>query len=264
MTRRCFTTTGMGDSVEDILDKEVEPVTRQRSREEVPAHQAFVARRGELQDLDLRDRFTRIYETNLWGSDVSRSGTGSDEDQTFHVRQALPGLLYDRQVRSLLDIPCGDFAWMRHVAMPDIAYIGADIVPAVIAGNQQKYGHIEASEMAASRSFQVLDLTVDRLPEVDLVFCRDCLVHLSYRNIRAAIDNLKSSGSRWLLTTTFPEHRENEDIEDGDWRLLNFELPPFRFPSAAALINEGCSEQDGKYADKSLGLWEIASLPDRF
>jgi SAM-dependent methyltransferase len=236
-------------------------VNKQRSREEVPAHLAFQAKRQELTELDLRDRFARIYETNLWGSEESRSGTGSEGDQTLYVRQALPGLLQERKVRSFLDIPCGDFAWMRHVPMPGVDYIGADIVPVLVDANQSTYGHQDASAMAASRNFRVLDLTSDPLPTVDLVFCRDCLVHLSFAHILAAFANLKRSGSRWLLTTTFPDHDRNEDIEDGDWRLLNFEKAPFLLPPPLDLINEGCSEQDGKYADKSLGLWSIEQLP---
>jgi hypothetical protein len=96
---------------------------------------------------------------------------------------------------------------------------------------------------------------------VDLVLCRDCLVHLSNAHIRDAIENLRASGSTWLLTTTFRAHDQNGDLDDGDWRPLNLERPPFGFPPPVAVVNEGCSEHDGAFADKSLGLWRIADLP---
>ncbi len=231
-----------------------------RDRAEVPAHQAFVARRDELRCLDLQARFTRIYETNLWGSENSRSGTGSVDNQTARIRQALPELVLELGIASILDIPCGDFAWMRHVPLPQVAYTGADIVPHLVAANQQHFSTSSTSG-PGSRRFALLDLTQDALPQADLVFCRDCLVHLSFAHIQQALTNLRNSASQWLLTTTFPAHHFNEDIEDGDWRMLNLERAPFHFPPPQVLLNEGCTEQEGKYADKSLGLWRIADLP---
>jgi hypothetical protein len=224
-------------------------------RPPVPAHERFVQRAAELQHLGLRERFARIYETNLWGSEVSVSGSGSVDEQTAAIRAKLPVLLQELKVRSMLDLPCGDFGWMREVDLSGIAYTGADIVPDLIARHQHAF-------TGPSRRFSVLDLTRDALPTVDLVFCRDCLVHLSFLHVWQAISNLKVSGSRWLLTTTFPANPQNNDIEDGDWRLLNFELAPFSFPPPVAVLNEECTEHDGAFADKSLGLWALADLPD--
>ena len=64
-----------------------------------------------------------------------------------------------------------------------------------------------------------------------------------------------------MLTTTFPGAETNEDIEDGDWRVLNFERPPFSFPSPYVVLNEACTEHGGAFEDKSLGLWRIEELP---
>jgi hypothetical protein len=93
---------------------------------------------------------------------------------------------------------------------------------------------------------------------VDLVLCRDCLVHLSSKDAVAALRNLKRSGSTYLLATTFPEHTDNPDVITGYWRPINLELPPFALPRPMLMINEGCPERGG--ADKSLGLWRIADL----
>jgi hypothetical protein len=43
---------------------------------------------------------------------------------------------------------------------------------------------------------------------------------------------------------------------------LNLQLPPFNFPAPLRLIEENCTEDGGKYADKSLGLWRLSDLPD--
>jgi SAM-dependent methyltransferase len=223
-------------------------------RRDVPAHLRYLERAGEFRGLDLRERFARIFEVNLWGSSESVSGTGSALAQTRALRAQLPVLLHQLQVTTMLDLPCGDCGWMRAVDLGGIAYIGADIVPALVAGNRRAFGN-------ASRRFEVLDLTRDPLPRIDLVLCRDCLVHLSNAHIRDAVENLRASGSTWLLATTFHSHEQNGDLDDGDWRPLNLERPPFGFAPPVAMVNEGCSEHGGAFADKSLGLWRIADLP---
>jgi len=42
--------------------------------------------------------------------------------------------------------------------------------------------------------------------------------------------------------------------------MLNMEKFPFYFGKPIELINEGCTEKEGIYNDKSLGLWEIEKL----
>jgi hypothetical protein len=72
--------------------------------------------------------------------------------------------------------------------------------------------------------------------------------------------NFRRSGARWLLTTTFPGRDINHDTAMGRWRTLNLELPPFGFPPPGELIVERCSERNGLYRDKSLGLWRFTDL----
>jgi hypothetical protein len=97
---------------------------------------------------------------------------------------------------------------------------------------------------------------------VDLILCRDCLVHLPLADAVNAVDNLRRSGSQYLLTTTFVNRDDNRDIPAaGGWRPLNLRRPPFNFPDPLLVLDERCTAGDGKYADKSLGLWLLASLP---
>jgi hypothetical protein len=197
--------------------------------------------------------FGRIYAENYWGSVHSRSGRGSDLAQTEELRRALPPLLAELGARSMLDIPCGDFFWMARCELPVERYVGADIVPELIAALGARFAD-------GRREFRRLDLIRDALPQVDLVFCRDALVHFSDADARRAIRNIKRSGSRFLLTTTFPGRAENPPIETGNWRPLNLERAPFGFPPPLRLIDEKCREGDGAWADKSVGLWRIADL----
>jgi hypothetical protein len=184
----------------------------------------------------------------------SLSGPGSSLSHTGEIRQTLPSLIREIGARSLLDAPCGDFNWMKEVALGVEQYIGIDLLSKVIEQNQRNYAE-------PGRKFMKLDITRDTLPEADLILCRDCLVHFSYKDIKDAIRNFKKTKSRFLLTTTFSDRQTNNDIVTGDWRPLNLQLYPFNFPRALKIINEKCAENRGRYADKSLGLWELSTLP---
>ncbi|MCG5217512.1 class I SAM-dependent methyltransferase [Streptosporangium sp. KLBMP 9127] len=207
-----------------------------------------------LNGLGVAETFAYIHHANLWGSEESTSGVGSELDATATLREQVPALLDRVGARSLLDLPCGDFGWLSTTPLPLDSYVGADIVPDLVERNSEKYS-------GPGRAFTRLDLTADPLPRADVVLCRDCLVHLTYDQIFAAFANLRLSGSRRLLTTTFVDLTANHDIAVGDWRPLNLELPPFGLPEPLEVIIEGCSEEGGAYADKALGLWDVSALP---
>lgn len=210
--------------------------------------------RAAAEPADALTKFRMIYRTNFWSGPASRSGAGSDLEQTAAIRTELPELLRRWSIRSLLDLPCGEGSWMATVDLGPVEYLGADLVPEVVAANRAR---------GDGRSYLELDLTTSPLPAVDLLFCRDCLVHLSTADIRRALANVRRAGIRYLLTTTFSDEPTNLDIVTGDWRPLNLERPPFGFPPPIDRIVERCTEGGGLFADKSLGLWRVAELPDR-
>jgi hypothetical protein len=177
----------------------------------------------------------------------SASGGGSTIQATEKIRKEIPVLFEQLGIRSMVDAPCGDFNWMRKASLPLDMYYGCDIVSELIEKNKNKYGN-------EKRQFLNLDITKDELPTADLILCRDCLVHFSYGNIFAAINNFKKSGSKYLLTTTFPAEQRNKDIITGDWRPINLCKAPFHFPNPKILIDEQWFEGNQK-TDKSMGLW---------
>lgn len=217
-----------------------------------PAHFAALAARGER--LSAVEAFRLAYRGNLWSGPESRSGPGSSLDQTALLRQQIPELCQRLGVATLLDLPCGDLHWMSQTRLSGVNYIGADLLPEVVARNTELHG-------TDGRRFMVLDLTSSPLPEADLLLCRDCLVHLSFDDSRRAFINIRKAPITWLLATTFPAQAANVDIITGDWRPLNLQLPPMTLPPPVEVLLEGCSEQNGLFADKSLGLWRVDSLP---
>ena len=202
--------------------------------------------------MDTEAVFKDICRKNIWNNPETVSGDSSTCAQTGVLRRELQALITEYKIKSMLDIPCGDFNWMQNTGL-GLDYTGADIVDSLVEINSRLYPD-------AGR-FIRLDICRDPLPKADLVFCRDCLVHLSNNRVMAAIENIKKSQARFLLVTTFPELKKNKNIVTGAWRALNFEKPPFNFPTPLHVINEEFSLRGERYQDKSMALWYIKDLP---
>lgn len=199
----------------------------------------------ETEQVSMKDTFTSIYKSNGWSGDESISGTGSSLAQTNVIREEIPKLIKQFNISSVLDIPCGDYWWFKEMGL-DIKYTGADVVPELIIENRRRYPGV---------NFIVADITKDYLPRVDLVLCRDLLGHFSNSDVKLALGNLLMSGSKYLLTTTFPNVTSPIDITTGMWRPIN--MLHFDLPEPLALIDEKLIGTDGKNCGKSLGLWRL-------
>jgi hypothetical protein len=189
------------------------------------------------------DVFSRVYAERGWAVQTSVSGPGSELDRTADLRRRLPALLEELGVRTLLDAGCGDFGWLRVTELPE-QYVGVDVVPELFAALEQ--------DLQRGRTFLRADIT--------RVLCRDVLIHFPDDDIVRAVENLRRTGARWLLTTTFVGRGTNEPIALGDWRTLDLEAPPFDFPPPSRLIPDIPVLDRELYLDKRLGLWEVAAL----
>jgi len=210
---------------------------------------------GNKSKEQLKEKFSDIYENNVFGGELSRSGEGSDFTQTAVIRCELPQIIKDYSVQSFLDAPCGDWYWMRETELGVEQYIGVDIVESMVEKNKEMYA-------SSAHSFLCLNLASDPLPKVDMIFSRDCLVHLNFQDALKIIKNFKNSGAKYLLTTTFNERKKNNELVgvDNFWRPLNMTLAPFNFPNPILFINESCTEDVGGFSDKGLGLWLLSDI----
>jgi hypothetical protein len=230
-------------SVENYAPRVVlAPYMKWRYRQRDPAIQGSAA-----------DRFTRIYETNNWGDTDSRSGPGSNLRAAGRFIDAFPKLLNDHQVRTVIDVPCGDFNWMRRVDLGGRKYIGGDIVKELVEHNQANYA-------SPDRSFVCIDLTKDQLPPGDLLLVRDCFIHLSFDMIHRALKNIRRSPIRSLLATIYPYKRRNWDIETGGFRPINLLRPPFNLPDPLEIIEEDGTEVPDQNYRRHLALWHVGDL----
>tara|TARA_B100000886_G_scaffold331324_1_gene282708 strand:- start:2571 stop:3008 length:438 start_codon:yes stop_codon:yes gene_type:complete len=143
---------------------------------------------------------------------------------------------------------------MKEIDFKGINYIGADIVPDMIKKNIDAF-------TANNINFKILDLTLDGLPHSDLIFCRDCLVHLSYDDIFKVLKNIKQTKSKYLMTTNYLSLDDNRNIPQGSWRSINLCKPSFDFNSPIEHILEKTS-QETDVADKAMSIWEVKSIPN--
>jgi len=207
--------------------------------------------------MSLEESFTTIFKNNTWKGQQSKSGIGSDLKNTKFMRTQLIELINSLNINHMIDAPCGDFHWMKEL-LPQLnikTYLGVDIVKPLIKDNKLKYA------IPNKINFKHMNIVDDILPKTDLIFCRDCLVHLSIANIQRVLNQFKRSKSTYLITTTFTKRTYNDDIADGNWRDVNLTMTPFSFPGFIKLINEGCTEGQGCFPDKSLGLWKLKDIP---
>jgi hypothetical protein len=140
---------------------------------------------------------------------------------------------------------------MKEVQFGDIEYIGGDIVKELVV-------ELNAKHAGPKRKFIQLDLVADPLPEVDMIFVRDCFIHLSNDLVLKALENIRKSNIKYLVTTHFPNMIYNVDIETGQFRAINLTKAPFHLPPATKVINEGFD--DPLLSDNSLGIWNISDL----
>ncbi|MFU8829650.1 MAG: class I SAM-dependent methyltransferase [Phycisphaerales bacterium] len=215
-----------------------------------------------------RSAFTAIYHLDDWNAkdaakdEASVSGPGSTLDATFALRKALPTLITDLNIRSILDAPCGDCRWIRCADLAGVRYTGADIVEPLIEANRDRLSTSDFTGVS-ELDFTCCDLVGDPLPKVDLIMCRDCLVHLKNEDVLRALANFRASGSTWLLTTTFPDAAENPNLKKtGAWRPINLQLPSFNLPVPERVIKEHRESGEPESpkpieSSKSMGLWRL-------
>jgi len=104
-------------------------------------------------------------------------------------REWLPAIVKKYGIHTVADIGAGDLNWMSRMVW-DVEYTAYDLVP---------------------RSTEVIefDLVNQVAPQVDALLCLWVLNHFPVDQCISAIDNIRASGSKYLIMTDRPKwHRE--------------------------------------------------------
>lgn len=164
--------------------------------------------------------FTAAYADGQWHHG---SGSGSSPANTARYRRYLAAYLTGHQVKSVLDIGCGDWQSTRLLNWAGITYTGIDVVPGIVLRNHFRYGWRRNLRFACADV-----LAGPRLPAADLVIVKDLLQHWP----DAAIGQLEEllAGRRALLTYDLRRDRAHADTGPGGYRALDLTRLPFRWP----------------------------------
>ncbi|PJE29731.1 class I SAM-dependent methyltransferase [Pseudooceanicola antarcticus] len=193
----------------------------------------------------------------------SISGPGSGLEAAQPTMKLLDRVLEERQIRSILDLGCGDWNWMRHMGLAErkISYRGWDADPDLIASLTRAYGE------GARIRFEMRDLTSELLPPHDLVIIRDVLFHLPHEMAQRVITRIRNA-SRYMIATSFfcqgqnPSWGDCAPVEIEGWGFYTIDLcaPPFSLtPFLAEALREPLCTIRGK--PRYVCLFDFGSKP---
>jgi SAM-dependent methyltransferase len=184
--------------------------------------------------------FDEIYRSNAWEGVESLSGPGSGSDATRALIPQLLALIERLEVKSVLDVGCGDGYWT-----PDLpGYIGVDVSQMAI--DLARVRHPE-------RDYRI-DLEGAPLERCDLALVRHVMQHLSLEDGRWLLTRVRASGAQWLLATTYMKGA-NRNVETGDGYHIDLRKPPFDLGEPAQTLADPGGSWD---LDCRLGLWALA------
>lgn len=165
--------------------------------------------------------FSRLVASGAWGCPETPCGPGSTLEACYEIIRVLPEWVARFRIRSVVDAGCGDFHWMGVVNLSGIEYDGYDIVHELVQTNQRLHGK-------SNIRFHHADIMGVSL-KADLVICKDVLSHLPTSTALAALECIRSSGSRYLAATTWLDWpvEKREGMPVGAFCPMSLEQPPF-------------------------------------
>ncbi len=183
-------------------------------------------------------------------------GAGSYLANTREMRTFLEEVLKNYDIKSMIDVGCGDWNWMKLVDLDGIEYTGYDLDEEFIRQNREKY---------PDHNFEVADALNTSWPAVDLILCRDVFIHLKNDDIQKLLDSFKRSGARYLVATSYDFLKMNADFTDQQKqyrytrisrpsRLVNLAIEPYGLGDPDVYIRENNSEA---CQNRIIGIWKL-------
>jgi SAM-dependent methyltransferase len=169
--------------------------------------------------------FTNIYNCALWGKNAEGegfSGEGSLLPNALEYMDFLQKFIKSNNIKTVLDLGCGDWEFSRHIDWTGIEYTGYDIVKSVVEKNVKKFS-------TSSIRFEHSNILSSKLPQADLVVCKDVLQHFSNEDILLLIQKISKYRYCLMTNSTTPGSftARNEDIPVGNFRPIDLTKAPF-------------------------------------
>ena len=204
--------------------------------------------------------FSSIYKSNHWNKGRvldpklnSFSGPGSipDSNQTNHLILELNTFFQNNKIKSFIDAPCGDCAWVSKLFSTKIHYIGIDIVEVLIEKNRKKY-----SKYKNVKFYNKDIINFDGFGSYDFVLLRDFFIHLPLDSINKILNNLKKSKCKYFAFNSYEDITKNKDITLGKHRKINLRKEPFNLDEPYFKIREINNDSKSKMLDNFIYIYK--------
>ncbi|WP_422742548.1 class I SAM-dependent methyltransferase [Mycobacterium sp. WMMD1722] len=188
--------------------------------------------------------FEAVYEKRMWGvgpeGERYSSGFGSHHSAVVEPYIASVSRLLESfdTPPDAVDLGCGDFAIGSALRPLCNRYVACDVVTGLLEQNRARFSGSDVE-------FRLVDIARDDLPPGDIAFVRQVLQHLSNAAISRALEKIRTTYPRLVLTENLPldpDFEPNIDIATGpDIRLsvqsgVDIEQPPFGIAVSAAEV----------------------------
>ena len=163
----------------------------------------------------------RLNSNNL----ESLSGPGSYIKNTKETVNLINNTILKYNIKSILDLGCGDWNWFKYINIKDISYNGWDCDDIMIKSNKEKYGKNNIN-------FEVKDIVLDEYINVDLIICRDTLFHIDKTISEKMLFKIKNN-CKYFISTSYNDVQKNTNIKEycniNNWGFytINLNLMPF-------------------------------------
>ncbi len=160
--------------------------------------------------------FEDVYKNNMWGG----SGDGSKLEYNKPFLNFLQKYVKDNNIKTILELGCGDFNLMKHFNFDGLKYFGADIAESIIAKNNKNYRKPNIKFLHEDiRGFKF-----ER--DYDLVLIKDVLIHLDNSSVLQVLYNARNV-KRLLTVNDYNPKGNNINITTGQFRSLDLNDWPF-------------------------------------
>lgn len=172
----------------------------------------------------------KIYDNNTWDGG---SGPGSKPENTVEYRELLQRFMDEREIKSVIDIGCGDWQFSKLIDWKDVNYTGIDCVKSVVEKNQKDY-------TKPNVKFLQLDILKDKLElKADMIILKDVLQHWPNADISRTLGTLIHHAKYILITNSVDKSTDGTtpDIALGGFRPLSRTKRPLSILSPERVLS---------------------------
>ena len=167
----------------------------------------------------------RFVEMKREQGQESLSGPGSWLENTKDTVSFLNRIIKERDVKSILDLGCGDWNWFQQINLEGVHYIGWDADRQMIDDNLAKFSK-------KNIQFEVMDIVKSDYPNVDLILCRDVLFHMDFDLALKIIAKAKQNNGYFAATSykdseTNRGPRQYTNFSGWGYYDINLDVSPF-------------------------------------